>query len=201
VKVGRLSERLADQYRIVELLIGVHQLTVANAGDEAAMLPALQWLDQKRKAETDGLQERYGRENYYWKAASDLRFNRTATNLCQSVLAPHYMRQKDTAMAALLMWKGESPREAGTKPSGNLFGRLGWPTQAFWQEQLQPAALERLATWGREGLDRPWAPLFEGQLAAFESDQFWDLLGTAYLRMHDYPAASKAFAHLSPEFD
>src|SRR5690606_12661971 len=201
VQVGRLSDRLADQYRIIELLIGVYQLTVADAGDEAAILPALQWLDQKRKAEADRLRERYSSENYYWKAASDLRFNRTATNLYQSVLAPHYMRQKDTAMAALLMWKGESPREAGTKPSGNLFGRLGWPTQAFWQEQLQPAALERLATWGREGLDRPWAPLFEGQLAAFESDQFWDLLGTAYLRMHDYPAASKAFAHLSPEFD
>ena len=198
VKVGRLSERLADQYRIVELLIRVHQLTVANAGDEAAMLPALQWLDQKVKAEAERLQERYGHENYYWKAASDLRFNRTATNLYQSVLAPHYMQQGDTAMAALLMWKGESPREI--EHASSMYSRLGWPTQAFWQEQLQPAALERLATWGREGLDRPWAPLFEGQLSALESDEFWDLLGTAYLRMHDYAAASKAFAHLSPEF-
>src|SRR5690606_20218782 len=33
-----------------------------------------------------------------------------------------------------------------------------------------------------------------------ESDEFWDLLGTAYLRMHDYAAASRAFARLSPEF-
>lgn len=198
VKVGRLSERLADQYRVVELLIKVHQLTGANAADEAAMLPALQWLDQKRKTETDFLQERYGSEHYYWKAASDLRFNRTATNLYQSVLAPHYMRQKDTAMAALLMWKGESSREV--EQQGGLYSRLGWPTQTFWQEQLQPATLEQLSTWGREGVDRPWAPLFEDRLRTFESDEFWDLLGTAYLRMHDYPAASKAFARLSPDF-
>lgn len=198
VKVGRLSDRLADQYRIVELLVNVHQLTVADVGNEEAMLPALQWLDQKRKAETELLLQRYGREEYYWKAASDLRFNRTATNLYQSVLAPHYMRQKDTAMAALLMWKGESPREI--EYAEGLYSRLGWPTQAFWQEQLQPATLEQLATWGREGLDRPWAPLFAARLGTLESDEFWDLLGTAYLRMHDYPAASKAFAHLSPEF-
>lgn len=199
INVRRLSERLADQYRIVELLVKVHQLTVAHEGDEEAMLPALQWLDDKRKAETERLQARYGREHYYWKAAIDLRFNRTATNLYQSVLAPHYMQQKDTAMAALLMWKGESPRETEQRAEG-LYSRLGWPTQAFWQEQLQPAALEQLAAWGRNGLDRPWAPLFEKQWAAFESDEFWDLLGTAYLRTHDYTAASAAFARLSADF-
>src|SRR5690606_9091024 len=44
------------------------------------------------------------------------------------------------------------------------------------------------------------APLFGNMLGAVESDEFWDLLGTAYLRMHDYTAASEAFSHLSPEF-
>src|SRR5690606_15655519 len=91
--------------------------------------------------------------------------------------------------------KGESPRETEQRAEG-LYSRLGWPTQAFWQEQLQPAALEQLAAWGRNGLDRPWAPLFEKRWAAFESDEFWDLLGTAYLRTHDYTAASAAFARL-----
>lgn len=180
-KIGRLSERLADQYRIVELLIKVHQLTVGNSKDEKAMLPALQWLDGKRKAETP-----------------DPRFGRTARNLYQSVLAPHYMQQKDTAMAALLMWKGETPRQ--TDDTGSLYSRMEWATQSFWQQQLQPATLEQLATWGKRGIDRPWAPLFKHQLGNLESDEFWDLLGTAYLRMHDYPAALKAFHRLSPEF-
>lgn len=200
VKVGRLSERLADQYRIVELLINVNRLKATDNVDEKAMLPALQWLDQKRQDEINQAITRYGNERYSWMAAADLRFNRTATNLYQSVLAPHYMQQKDTAMAALLMWKGASPGGTEIEPAGELYDRLGWPTQAFWQEQLQPAALERLATWGREGVNRPWAPLFEQQLGALESDPFWDLLGTAYLRMHDYTAASKAFAHLSTDF-
>ncbi len=198
INVGRLSDRLADQYRIVELLINVHQLTATNTVDEAAMLPALQWLDQKRRAEIDQARERYGSERYRWMGASDLRFSRTATNLYQSILAPHYMQQKDTAMAAMLMWKGESPGE--TDHDTELYSRLGWPTQSFWQQQLQPATLEKLATWGREGMNRPWAPLFEQQLGALESDEFWDLLGTAYLRMHDYRAALKAFAHLSADF-
>ncbi|PPK99680.1 hypothetical protein [Parapedobacter indicus] len=200
IKVDRLSERLADQYRIVELLIKINQLAVTNTVDEAAILPALQWLDQKRRAEIDQAKARYGSEQYSWMGAGDLRFNRTATNLYQSVLAPHYMQQKDTAMAALLMWKGESPWETETEQTGELYGRLGWPTQAFWQEQLQPATLEQLATWSKEGLNRPWAPLFAQQLGGLESDQFWDLLGTAYLRMHDYPAAARAFANLSAGF-
>ena len=181
ISVDHLPERLTDQYRIIELLIQVNRLTAGDKVDEAAMLPALQWLDKKREGPNQ-------------------RFNRTATNLYQSVLAPHYMQQKDTAMAALLMWKGES-LSTGATSDKPLFNRLGWPTQAFWREQLQPAALERLAMWGREGIDRPWAPLFSRQFGELESDSFWDLLGTAYLRMHDYPAASRAFAHLSADFE
>ncbi len=201
LEAKQLSERLSDQYRIIDLLLQVHKLTVANTMNEKAMLPALQWLDQKRQDEMEALQERYGKTDYYWKAGGELRFNRTATNLYQSVLAPHFMRQKDTAMAALLMWKGDAPGTAETEQSdGKLYSRLGWPTQAFWQEQLQPGALEQLAAWGRDGLDRPWAPLFQGRLDIFESDEFWDLLGTAYLRVHDYTAALNAFGRLSPEF-
>lgn len=201
LRMERLSEPLADQYRIVELLTKVHQLTTTNKLDEEELLPALQWLDRKRHAEAVSVRERYGHDYYYWRGGGELRFNRTATNLYQSVLAPHYMRQKDTAMAALLMWHGEPSLErTDGQPDEALFGRLGWSTRAFWQEQLQPAALEQLAAWGRDGLNRPWAPLFQGQLGAFESDEFWDLLGTAYLRMHDYGAALKVFEHVSPEF-
>src|SRR5690606_35668332 len=105
----RLSERLADQYHIIELLIKVNKLSAGDAVDEAAMLPALQWLDEKREAEIKAVSARYGGNLHWWQRDADLRFNRTATNLYQSVLAPHYMQQKDTAMAALLMWKGEFP--------------------------------------------------------------------------------------------
>lgn len=197
----RLSERLADQYRIVELLVHVRQLTAGDAVDEKALLPALQWLDRKRAAEVESIRKQYGREYYYWRDGKDMRFNRTAANLYQSVLVPHYMAQQDTAMAALLMRHGESFAAEQSDASTNLFDRMGWSTQAFWQEQLQPAALEQLAEWGRNGVDRPWAALFEGELGPLDSDEFWDLLGTAYLRVHDYPAASKAFANLSDEFE
>src|SRR5690606_35877847 len=81
-----------------------------------------------------------------------------------------------------------------------LYAGMSWPTQAFWQQQLQPAALEQLAEWGRGGLDRPWAALVEGLLGTLNSDDYWELLGTAYLRMHDYQAALRAFSHLSPDF-
>ena len=200
IPVDRLPERLADQYRIIELLIKVNRLSAGNTIDEAAILPALQWLDQKRQVEMDATKMRYGADGYWWQGGTDLRFNRTATNLYQSVLAPHYMAQKDTAMAALLMWKGELPDRTGTNGDTPLFDRLGWPTHAFWHEQLQPAALEQLAAWGRERIDRAWAPLFAQQLGDLESDPFWDLLGTAYLRVHDYDAASKVFARLSDDF-
>ena len=201
IPVNQLPERLADQYRITELLIKINRLAAGNAVQEATLLPALQWLDNKRQAEIDAVKERYNNNNYWWFGVADLRFNRTASNLYQSVLAPHYMAQKDTAMAALLMWKGEFPNETATNDSSPLFDRLGWPTQSFWHEQLQPAALEQLATWGREGINRPLAPLFAQQMSNLESDAFWDLLGTAYLRVHDYPAASKAFANLSDRFE
>ncbi|WP_353185690.1 hypothetical protein [Parapedobacter lycopersici] len=201
VKLNRLSERLADQYRIIELLVQVRTLEVSNALDEQAMLPALQWLEQKRQRELAGAREQYG-TSYDWLGASELRFNRTATNLYQSVLAPHFMRQRDTAMAALFMWNSDFPLATDhTADTADLYNHMSWSAQSFWQEQLQPAALEQLAKWGREGLEQPWAALFEGRLGGLDSDDYWDLLGTAYLRMHDYPAASRAFDHLSSDFE
>lgn len=194
-----LPQRLADQYRIVELLVQIRMMETSGELNEQAMLPALQWLEQKRKHEFEEAKKQYG-ESYHWFWSLDLRFNRTATNLYQSVLAPHFMQQGDTAMAALMMWQGDPPQPITDTVAAGLYARMSWPTQAFWQEQLQPASLEQLAEWGRGGLDRPWAVLVDQLLDAWDSDDYWDLLGTAYLRLHDYQAASAAFSHLSPDF-
>lgn len=197
VGIPGLPNRLADQYRVTELLIQVHQLRVSDRQDEQALLPALQWLDQKCAQEW-AMWNAANRDYYDDEMRAKMRFNRTATNLYQSVLAPHFMSRKDTAMAALLMWKGEAL--GAQAESDQTAIDLGPSALGFWREQLTPGALQVLAQWGEEGIPRSWTSLFQGSETLLTSDAFNDLLGTAYLRVHDYASAIQAFEKCSESF-
>lgn len=196
----KLSEGLADQYRIIDLLLQARALQASHTIEAANLLPALRWLDDKRAAEFDEVRESNGVEGY-WRRQRDLRFTRTATNFYQSLLAPHFMALGDTAMAALVMVKGDVPYSRANEDAGkSLLSRMSWKSRLFWQEQLLSQSLETLGLWAREGMDSPWSSVLGNVLDGLIADDYWDLLGTAYLRMHDYAAASRTFARLSPAF-
>ncbi|SFB91633.1 hypothetical protein SAMN05421747_10283 [Parapedobacter composti] len=199
---GTLSPRLADQYRTVDLLVRARALETSQPADVARLTETLNWLDTKRSEELREAMERAGDEpGYAFWAQKDLRFTRTATNFYQSLLAPHFMASGDTALAAMAMLKADIPSLGHAGSAGkSLLSRISWSAATFWQEQLPPTALEQLGRWATEGMDSPWAPLFGSLLGDLIGDDYWDLLGTAYLRTHAYGAASRAFAKLSPQF-
>ncbi|SEM33020.1 hypothetical protein SAMN05216436_103225 [bacterium A37T11] len=172
----KLNQRLCDQYHIVDLLLQIQTIQTADQIASQYLLPTLEWLDKKRLAEVD-------------VAEKDMRFSRVATNIYQSVLTPHFLKLKDTVMAALMMKKGDIPR-------------LGFSlsSEEFWEEQLQPKALEKLGKWADKGINNPWSGLLKKELDSLKTDKYYDLLGTAYLRIHDYSAALRAFNKLSKKY-
>lgn len=198
---GELPERLADQYRIVDLLVMARSIQQSSTIEAEALMPSLHWLDAKRAQEIEKAEEKYGPERHNWQGGMDMRFSRTATNLYQSVLVPHFLQLGDTAMAAILMAKGDGPRTAQPADNQGFWATTSWSTAAFWKEQLQPQALETLGQWAREGTNSPWDALCGDLFDGLISDDYWDLLGTAYLRMHEYTSASRAFKQLSPTFE
>ncbi len=194
----RLPERLADQARIIDMLVQAKAIRSGAEISEADMIPMLQWLDAKRTDETNAIKERIAWPYYYAYGERDGRFTRTARNLYQSVLAPHYMQLGDTAMATLMMTKG------GYWPSeengGTLFNNISYSTLLFWQQQLKPGALTQLGEWKANGSDRPLVVYNLEILQTLDPDDYVELLGTANLRMHDYGAAVKAFEQLSARY-
>ncbi|WP_257670699.1 hypothetical protein [Parapedobacter tibetensis] len=197
LNLDQMPERLSDQARIIELLIQARAIQLGKQMDEQEMVPALKWLDGKRTAEMKAVLEHDTWTYYHPYGVRDSRFSRTARNLYQSVLAPHYMQLGDTAAAALMMVKG------GYKPHGenpSLFKNIAYNGLVFWQQSIQPNALVQLGEWKKKGSKRPLIDYIAAALETLAPNDYFELLGTAYLREHDYANALKAFEQLPRDF-
>ena len=91
-----LDDNQANQQQIIALLLASQQIKQYNTINENTILPALQWLDAKSTAETMAYGKFYTPEREYY-------FARTKRDFLQRILAPAYLRQHDTAKAALLL--------------------------------------------------------------------------------------------------
>ncbi|MEH6304852.1 hypothetical protein RYH73_04305 [Olivibacter sp. CPCC 100613] len=189
----RLSAKLRDQYQIIRLLIQVHEVKRSGNLESEGLLSSLKWLDEKRLAE---YKNHADRENYGFYGEKDFRFTRTTRNIYQSLLAPRYLQLKDTAMAAVSMVKGDI-YWAGKTGKDSLFQYSSYQTISFWQQQLRPEALLRIKAFKEHGSQEQLTNYLVQALNALQEDDFYELLGTSYLRTHEYSKALASFNKLS----
>lgn len=190
-----LSERLLDQYHIIDLLIKARSIKKGSNSNEDKLVPVLKWLDKKRFSENA---KKPAQEYYYDWGDAENRFTKTTRNFYQQILAPAYLKKGDTAKAALAMLKGDAKHKSYIKRF--RFKQLSYQTTMFWQKQLTPRVMNELAryrsTMALAGMDS----LLATGSKSIDKDDFYELYGTTYLRQHKYDSALKMFNKISPGY-
>ncbi|OCX51184.1 hypothetical protein BEL04_20990 [Mucilaginibacter sp. PPCGB 2223] len=168
-----LKPRFEDQKHIVQLLLMARSIQKYNRVNEAILLPSLQWLDKKARAEikSDSIKTT-------WDGFRPSPFANAERDFYQAVLAPVYLKQQDTTMAALAL--------ANT------------PSAGFWQTDLHSDNLRTLIRWKTVSPPNPYVTFLMGRVLR-KPDSFYELLGTTYLREHQYARAVSAFKRADPK--
>jgi hypothetical protein len=167
----KLDDKLSDQKQIIQLLLTSQKIELLNQVNEATLLPSLKWLANK----VDEEQQAVKHQNYDF---GPMPFTTTSRNFYQEILAPAYMRQCDTTMAALALSK-----------SGEMMG--------FWRTQLHSSHVRTLIRYRLIPPANPYLNFLTERLATQSTSDLYELLGTTYLREHNYPAAMAALRHVS----
>lgn len=167
----KLDDKLNDQKQIIQLLLTSQKIEMLNQVNEATLLPGLKWLESK----VDEEQQAVKHQNYDF---TPMPFTTTSRNFYREILAPAYMRQCDTTMAALALSK-----------SGNMMG--------FWQTQLHSNHVRTLMRYRLIPPANPYLNFLTEKLATQSTSDLYELLGTTYLREHNYPAAMAALRHVN----
>ncbi len=169
----KLSPKLHDQQQIIKLLLSAQIIQQLDSVNENSLLPSLKWLDGKVKSTSAEVVNNSG-----WYDGRINRFATTSRDFYQHILAPAYLRQGDTTRAALALLKSDS-----------------YVTSDFWQKYLRSSQLQQIINWKMNPPKTAWLQFLTGSLQSAESDNLYELLGTAYLREHKYASAVLAFAH------
>ena len=216
IKNNKLRPKLNNEKQLINLLLLSQSIKRMDKTNESLLLPSLTWLDKVAKAERSI-------KNPYWHSGYGLKFySASARDFYAKVLAPIYFKQKDTVMAALCILKSER-----TIPiiERYAFGpRLGFDMPHFWQNNLHSWHLKKVLEWNSSeqrtqylkllmnNINEPTTVVISGvrpvkgggyeytetrhsQLTVLQS--IYDLLGTSFLREHNYKAAVTAFHHIN----
>ena len=168
----QLNPAMNDQKQIIQLLLSAQNIQKLNDINEAQLLPTLKWLDGKVKSEVKKVKSDYV---FY----ENQQFTNTARNFYQEVLAPAYLKQGDTTKAALALLK-----------SGANTG--------FWETNLHPTQTARIIRWKKTPSTVPYVAFLSDKLSTIKLNYLQELLGTAYLREHQYAKAIAAFKLVDP---
>ncbi|MCX2483774.1 hypothetical protein [Pedobacter sp. MR2016-24] len=163
----RLSQKLNDQKQIVKLLLSSQHIKQLKAIDEVALLPSLKWLDEK--------------------SDHNNQFAITQRNFYTHVLAPAYLRQGDTARAALVMLNSDLSVD-------NKYKSTEMP--GFWYNYLHSAQLQQVIDWKNGVSGDQYLDFLSHGLKRVKADNLFELLGTIALREHRYSNAVAAFQHI-----
>jgi len=177
----KLSVKLDDQKQIVSLLLAAQRIKNLKAVDEAALLPALKWLDNKVIA---------GNKNL--SPASPERINQmalTQRNFYSYVLAPAYLRQGDTAKAALALFKSDKSYGMNYKYNSSM------PMPDFWYKFMHSADLKQIISWKKNRPADHYMAFLTAGLEKFDDGNLYELLGTIQLREHVYQDAMGSFSN------
>lgn len=171
----QLTSKLNDQKQIVKLLLSAQRLKSIKKVDEDALLPALQWLNAK--------------------ATKGSNFEKTERDFYVYVLAPAYLRQRDTAMAAIALMKTTQQGFQEIKNDASVL-YPGYVMPDFWFNFMHSAPMKQLVDWRTKGVTAPYLSFLARDIKRIPSDLLYELLGTMYLREHQYNLAITAFSKI-----
>ncbi|SDP99479.1 hypothetical protein SAMN05428975_5024 [Mucilaginibacter sp. OK268] len=179
LKGEKLSDKFNDQKQIIQLLLTAQGMQQYNEVNEAALLPSLKWLDGKVAHEV-----KVNTSSRDWGFYGQYPFAATARNFYQNIMAPVYLKQRDTSKAALAMLQGDATIKKVIE--------LSYQTISFWQNYLHSSAINKLVAWKKSPPATPYLNFMTKKLVIYKTDDLYGLLGTAYLREHKYPEAVAA---------
>jgi hypothetical protein len=184
----KLSPKLNDQRHLLNLMLIAQSLKSINKTNQDTLFTELQWLDKKiideqRKSKT---------AHITWYGDYTPPFASTARDFYQFVLAPAYLKQKDTAMAALAILKSDT-----NKSIKAMYTSSPWRSEIldFWSYYLSSKNLNKIINMKRHYPDDPYLKLFDARLEKISNRDLADLLATAYLREHRYKNAVDVLAN------
>ncbi|WP_345950019.1 hypothetical protein ABDD95_00910 [Mucilaginibacter sp. PAMB04274] len=180
-----LNAKLGDQKQIVNLLLSAQRLKQLKAIDEASLLPSLKWLNEKVVA---GVKPKT--DVYPPTPESVNQFAIAQRNFYTYVLAPAYLRQGDTARAALAMLNSNNTITANS----NWYINQDMPD--FWFNFVHSPQLKQLIDWKTNRPADQYLAFLSKGLNRVNTDNLYELLGTIELREHHYPEAVTAFQHI-----
>ena len=180
----KLNLKMQDQRQIVRLLLSAQKIQQLDSISEPELLPSLKWLDGKSKStQTETIDNQ-------WYEGRINRFTTTARNFYLHILAPAYLHQGDSTRAALALLKSGS---FGAEQF-NYSYRQSKGLPDFWYYYLRSDQLRQLVKWKENPPENLWLQFLTADLKEVNFDDLYDLLGTAFLREHNYAAAATAFA-------
>lgn len=187
----KLSPRLDDQRHILNLMLAAQSLKTINETNQDSLLTELQWLDKKIVNE----RAKAKAPDNEWAGEFIPPFAASARDFYQFVLTPIYLKQGDTAMAALTILKSEI-----NEPGNNYYLSSPWRMQMldFWSYYLSSSQLKKVIALKQHRPHAPYMRLLTDGLAQISNSDLSDLLGTAYLREHKYQAAVNALQKVRP---
>lgn len=174
-----LSATMNDQKQIIQLLLSAQNIQKLNEVNEAQLLPALQWLETKTKAEA-----KKSKDTPDFNFNDDQKFTHTANNFYEQVLATAYLKQNDTTRAALALLKSQN----------------SLATNSFWTKNLHSNQVARIIRWKRTPPTVPYLSFLTSNLNRLNLDYLYDLEGTACLREHQYAKAITVLKLVDPAY-
>jgi hypothetical protein len=178
----KLGSKMTDQKGIINLLLSAQRIKQLKAVDEAALLPSLQWL--KKKVIAGAKPEP---QSYPITPDMQNQFAITSRNFYTYVLAPAYLRQGDTARAALAMLASQN--DEGTQYRDHMFKQV----PDFWYNYLHSTQLKQVIEWKARRPADKYLAFLSNSLKEVDDRNLYELLGTIYLREHRYQDAVTAF--------
>jgi hypothetical protein len=185
---SKLSNKLSDQKSLVNLLLIAQKPDALSPVNEASLLPALKWLDKKVTEKVSAKPQGNTPDEFY-TPDNNSKFGSSARDFYNLVLAPAYLKRKDTIKAALCVLKSESLFAVSTASNSTQINSL----PDFWKHYLHPAQINKLLSYKLKPVTDPYLACLAASMAKISQNDLYDLLGTAYLRVHNYEKAVAAF--------
>ncbi len=191
-----LNTRLYDQKQFVKLLLITQKIKKLDSVSERELTPSLSWLDGKVKHESFTNGELIKDVYVYERDRRLRRFTWSARDLYQKLLVPMYLSQHDTTKAALAMLKGMPKLIGDTLRCFHQNYGDDFTTVNFWQNCLHSSNLRQLISYKKKRESNSYIKVLTSGLKLTSFDCLYNLLGTAYIREHNYKKAMSALGKI-----
>jgi hypothetical protein len=192
-----LNSWLFDQTQMIRLLLLTQKIKRLDSVSEKELVPSLVWLDKKVRHELKTHGDSLTPDDYWGRGKHQVqKWAWAARDVYQKVLTPMYLRQHDTTKAALAMQKGMPYLKHDTLRCYHGDYYEDFTTVDFWQNLSHSYDLRKIVAYKQHGGGCLYMNLLTSGLKNTSADALYDLLGTAYLREHNYKKAVEALVRI-----